>query len=85
MPLSDGRVYCYAAAPADPGARAGAELPELPELVRLFGRWHEPIPGLLAITGGGPAAGTRADVEVSSADGKRHARVNGGGQLAVGG
>ena len=46
MPLSDGRVYCYAAAPADPGARAGDELPEL---VRLFGRWHEPIPGLLAI------------------------------------
>jgi len=47
MPLSDGRIYCYAAAPADPGARAGDELPEL---VRLFGRWHEPIPGLLAIT-----------------------------------
>jgi len=47
MPLSDGRVYCYAAAPADPGARADDELPEL---VRLFGRWHEPIPGLLAIT-----------------------------------
>jgi 2-polyprenyl-6-methoxyphenol hydroxylase-like FAD-dependent oxidoreductase len=47
MPLSDGRVYCYAAAPAAPGARAGDELPEL---VRLFGRWHEPIPGLLAIT-----------------------------------
>ena len=47
MPLSDGRVYCYAAAPADPGASAGDELPEL---VRLFGRWHEPIPGLLAIT-----------------------------------
>ena len=46
MPLSDGRVYCYAAAPADPGVRAGDELPEL---VRLFGRWHEPIPGLLAI------------------------------------
>jgi 2-polyprenyl-6-methoxyphenol hydroxylase-like FAD-dependent oxidoreductase len=45
MPLSDGRVYCYAAAPADPGARAGAELAEL---VRLFGTWHEPIPGLLA-------------------------------------
>ena len=41
MPLSDGRVYCYAAAPADPGARAGDELAEL---VRLFGRWHEPIP-----------------------------------------
>jgi 2-polyprenyl-6-methoxyphenol hydroxylase-like FAD-dependent oxidoreductase len=47
MPLSDGRVYCYAAAPADPGARAGDELAEL---VRLFGRWHEPIPGLLATT-----------------------------------
>ena len=47
MPLSDGRVYCYAATPADPGARAGDELAEL---VRLFGRWHEPIPGLLAIT-----------------------------------
>jgi 2-polyprenyl-6-methoxyphenol hydroxylase-like FAD-dependent oxidoreductase len=47
MPLSDGRVYCYAAAAADPGARAGDELAEL---IRLFGRWHEPIPGLLAIT-----------------------------------
>ena len=47
MPLSDGRVYCYAAAPADPGARAGDELAEL---VRLFGTWHEPIPELLAIT-----------------------------------
>ena len=47
MPLSDGRVYCYAAAPADPGARTGDELAEL---VRLFGTWHPPIPGLLAIT-----------------------------------
>jgi 2-polyprenyl-6-methoxyphenol hydroxylase-like FAD-dependent oxidoreductase len=45
MPLSDGRVYCYAAAPAAPGARAGDELAEL---VRRFGTWHEPIPGLLA-------------------------------------
>jgi 2-polyprenyl-6-methoxyphenol hydroxylase-like FAD-dependent oxidoreductase len=45
MPLSDGRVYCYAAAPADPGARA---TDELAELVRLFGTWHEPIPELLA-------------------------------------
>ena len=45
MPLSGGRVYCYAAAPADPGARADDELAEL---VRLFGTWHEPIPGLLA-------------------------------------
>jgi 2-polyprenyl-6-methoxyphenol hydroxylase-like FAD-dependent oxidoreductase len=45
MPLSGGRVYCYAAAPAVPGARAEDELAEL---VRLFGRWHEPIPTLLA-------------------------------------
>ena len=46
MPLSGGRVYCYAAAPALPGARAGDELAEL---VRLFGTWHEPIPALLAM------------------------------------
>jgi 2-polyprenyl-6-methoxyphenol hydroxylase-like FAD-dependent oxidoreductase len=46
MPLSDGRVYCYAAAPADPGAHSGDELAELS---RLFGTWHEPIPRLLAI------------------------------------
>jgi 2-polyprenyl-6-methoxyphenol hydroxylase-like FAD-dependent oxidoreductase len=45
MPLSDGRVYCYAAAPAEPGTRADDELAEL---VRLFGTWHEPIPWLLA-------------------------------------
>jgi len=45
MPLSDGRVYCYAAAPAVPGTRAGDELAEL---TRRFGSWHEPIPGLLA-------------------------------------
>ena len=45
MPLSDGRVYCYAAAPAAPGTRAGDELAEL---ARLFGTWHEPIPTLLA-------------------------------------
>jgi 2-polyprenyl-6-methoxyphenol hydroxylase-like FAD-dependent oxidoreductase len=45
MPLSDRRVYCYAAAPAAPGAHAGDELAEL---ARLFGTWHEPIPELLA-------------------------------------
>ena len=45
MPLSDGRVYCYAAAPAAAGARSGNELAEL---ARLFGTWHEPIPQLLA-------------------------------------
>jgi len=46
MPLSDGRVYCYAAAPAEAGAHSGDELAEL---ARLFGRWHQPIPRLLAI------------------------------------
>ena len=46
MALSDGRVYCYVAAPAPPGQRAADN--ELAELVRLFGRWHQPIPGLLA-------------------------------------
>jgi 2-polyprenyl-6-methoxyphenol hydroxylase-like FAD-dependent oxidoreductase len=45
MPLSDGRVYCYAAAPAVPGTRARDELAEL---ARLFRTWHEPIPALLA-------------------------------------
>jgi len=44
MPLSDGRVYCYAAAAADPGMHADDEQAEL---VRRFGTWHEPIPGLL--------------------------------------
>jgi 2-polyprenyl-6-methoxyphenol hydroxylase-like FAD-dependent oxidoreductase len=48
MPLSGGRVYCYAAAPALPDARAGDELAEL---VGLFGTWHEPIPALLAMAG----------------------------------
>ena len=57
MPLSDGRVYCYAAAPAAAGAAAGDELAEL---VRLFGGWHEPIPALLA--GAAPAAVLRHDV-----------------------
>jgi len=45
MPLSDGRVYCYAAAPAAADARSGNELAEL---AGLFGTWHEPIPQLLA-------------------------------------
>ena len=45
MPLSDGRVYCYAAASAPPGTRAGDELAVL---AGLFGTWHEPIPALLA-------------------------------------
>src|ERR1700722_17065011 len=53
MPLADGRVYCYAAAPAPPGQRAANN--ELAELVRLFGRWHEPIPELLASVAPGDA------------------------------
>ena len=48
MPLADGRVYCYAAAPAEPGERARETAVRLAELVRRFGRWHEPIPSLLA-------------------------------------
>jgi 2-polyprenyl-6-methoxyphenol hydroxylase-like FAD-dependent oxidoreductase len=40
MPLIDGRVYCYAAAHADPGS----EVPALPA----FAGWHAPIPGLVA-------------------------------------
>ena len=45
MPLADGRVYCYAAAPAAPGGHAADELAEL---TGRFGRWHDPIPALLA-------------------------------------
>jgi 2-polyprenyl-6-methoxyphenol hydroxylase-like FAD-dependent oxidoreductase len=57
MPLSDGRVYCYAAAPAAPGGHADDELAQL---VRLFGPWHEPIPELLAMAR--PADVLRHDV-----------------------
>ena len=53
MPLSDGRVYA-AARPRTWRARH-----ELAELVRLFGTWHEPIPGLLAA---GPQDVLRHDV-----------------------
>ncbi|MDI6101474.1 FAD-dependent monooxygenase [Actinoplanes sp. NEAU-A12] len=42
--LGDGRVYCYATAPAAAGARAGDEKAEM---LRLFGGWHEPIPSLI--------------------------------------
>jgi 2-polyprenyl-6-methoxyphenol hydroxylase-like FAD-dependent oxidoreductase len=45
MPLADGRVYCYAAAPAAPGGHAADERAEL---VKRFGSWHDPIPALLA-------------------------------------
>jgi 2-polyprenyl-6-methoxyphenol hydroxylase-like FAD-dependent oxidoreductase len=48
MPLADGRVYCYASAAAPPGVRAGDEAAELE---RRFGRWHDPIPGLVGSAG----------------------------------
>jgi 2-polyprenyl-6-methoxyphenol hydroxylase-like FAD-dependent oxidoreductase len=57
MPLADGRVYCYATAPAPPGQSSADELAEL---VRRFGGWHAPIPGLLA--GATPAAVLRHDI-----------------------
>jgi 2-polyprenyl-6-methoxyphenol hydroxylase-like FAD-dependent oxidoreductase len=53
MPLADGRVYCYAAAPAEPGDRARGDGGELADLIRRFGRWHEPIPSLLASAASG--------------------------------
>ena len=43
--LADGQVYCYASAPAPPGARREGD--EAAELKRRFGRWHDPIPGLI--------------------------------------
>jgi 2-polyprenyl-6-methoxyphenol hydroxylase-like FAD-dependent oxidoreductase len=42
--LGDGRIYCYATAPAAEGGRADDEQAEL---VRHFGRWHAPIPQLI--------------------------------------
>jgi 2-polyprenyl-6-methoxyphenol hydroxylase-like FAD-dependent oxidoreductase len=57
MPLADGRVYCYAAAPAPAGGRAGDQQAEL---VSRFGGWHEPIPRLLASVP--PAAVLRHDI-----------------------
>jgi 2-polyprenyl-6-methoxyphenol hydroxylase-like FAD-dependent oxidoreductase len=43
--LGDGRIYCYATAPAPAGQTAPDEKVEL---VRRFGRWHDPIPELVA-------------------------------------
>lgn len=45
VPLAGRRVYCYASAPASPGARHDDETAELK---RRFGTWHDPIPGLIA-------------------------------------
>ena len=47
MPLADGRVYGYAAAPAAAGVRAQDEIAEL---TARFGDWHDPIPRLLRAT-----------------------------------
>ncbi|GLY06161.1 FAD-dependent monooxygenase [Actinoplanes sp. NBRC 101535] len=60
MVLGDGRVYCYATAPATAGdtapattgdaapATAGGAGDERTEMLRHFGGWHEPIPALIA-------------------------------------
>ncbi|BCJ41617.1 monooxygenase [Actinoplanes ianthinogenes] len=53
--LGDGRVYCYATAPAEAGGRAEDELAEL---ARHFGSWHEPIPSLIAAA----SSVTRTDI-----------------------
>ncbi|GAA2705036.1 FAD-dependent monooxygenase [Actinoplanes palleronii] len=53
--LGDGRVYCYATAPAPAGGRAADEQAELS---RLFGAWHEPIRSLIAAA----TSVTRTDV-----------------------
>lgn len=50
MPLADGRVYWYAVVNATEGTRhADAKA----EVLRRFGRWHDPIPELLAATPSG--------------------------------
>lgn len=45
-PLKDGRVYAYAAAVTPAGKRAPDD--ERAELLRRYGDWHDPIPGILA-------------------------------------
>ncbi|MEU7910155.1 FAD-dependent monooxygenase [Microbispora bryophytorum] len=57
MPLAGGQVYCYATAAVPPGLRA---TDERDELLRLFGRWHDPIPALLDAAD--PAAVLRHDI-----------------------
>lgn len=46
VPLTGGRVYCYATAVTPPGGRA-PDGDERTELRRLFGDWHDPVPGLI--------------------------------------
>ncbi|MEU7942322.1 FAD-dependent monooxygenase [Microbispora bryophytorum] len=57
MPLAGGQVYCYATAAVPAGLRAADERDEL---LRLFGRWHDPIPALLDAAD--PAAVLRHDI-----------------------
>ncbi|WP_371632126.1 FAD-dependent monooxygenase [Streptomyces sp. NBC_01259] len=45
QPLKDRRIYAYAAAVAPAGARAADD--ERAELLRRFGDWHRPIPGII--------------------------------------
>ncbi|MFE3141466.1 FAD-dependent monooxygenase [Streptomyces scopuliridis] len=45
QPLKDGRVYAYAMATAPEGAHAPDD--ERAELRRLFGDWHDPVPGII--------------------------------------
>ncbi|WP_240136262.1 FAD-dependent monooxygenase [Streptomyces sp. MUM 178J] len=46
QPLKDDRIYAYAAAAAPSGQRAGDD--EKSELLRRFGDWHDPVPGIIA-------------------------------------
>ncbi|MEN8654321.1 FAD-dependent monooxygenase [Streptomyces sp. 21So2-11] len=58
QPLKDGRVYAYAAAAVPAGGRAPDG--EKAELLRRFGDWHDPVPGILAAAD--PARVLRNDV-----------------------
>ncbi|WP_250294327.1 FAD-dependent monooxygenase [Streptomyces atroolivaceus] len=45
-PLKDGGIYAYAAAAVPAGARAADD--EKAELLRRYGTWHDPVPGIIA-------------------------------------
>ncbi|MER5418260.1 FAD-dependent oxidoreductase [Streptosporangium roseum] len=46
MPLAGGLAYCYATDTVPAGGSGGGD--QRAELLRLFGKWHAPIPALLA-------------------------------------
>ncbi|MFF4249238.1 FAD-dependent monooxygenase [Streptomyces sp. NPDC001822] len=50
-PMKDGRIYAYAAAAVPAGGRAPDD--EKAELLRRYGDWHDPIPGIIASVGPG--------------------------------